>query len=360
MRRPAAARVAGAVLAAVTAVALALTGVASAASLQIMAQEGSTVFVQTDARCTDATLEVAPSGSSSGGSVGALTISGDLGSCAGGDILVLDAEGTILFSAPVTVAGGVGSAEGLAFPEHQVSGVVLRLDGWLVPATWDYTAPVDPGPVYPGNPDTVLIDIAWTLVTNNPVQACFEATVSTPSTTPVNWQLELDLAKAPFNGTTSSFQPFDVAGQNIAWMLNLTYDHGAKKAWVRGTQSVATVVAGQQVRFSLCNYSLPPGAQTPSAYTVEVQQTTWTNAQACYQVTVRGNGTSIFYFGFTFELDMTPARQRVTSFQSWSNPGGNLWQLTRTDLGGNRFRFVSKTAANIAGTQTYVFSYCAN
>jgi len=225
VRRPAAARVAGAVLAAVTAVALALTGVASAASLKIMAQDGSTVFVQTDARCTDATLEVAPSGSSSGGSVGALTISGDLGSCAGGDILVLDAEGTILFSAPVTVAGGVGSAEGLAFPAHQASGVVLRLDGWVVPAEWRAPEPEPSSAIrcYPVDPSvTAECDVVVTSWNHWSSGYRLDFRVESSSAQRFRWEVAMDFSvtgtPAPGGGTFFPGDPVpDWDPWNLGW-----------------------------------------------------------------------------------------------------------------------------------------------
>jgi hypothetical protein len=220
------------------------------------------------------------------------------------------------------------------------------------------------GPVNPGDGSTVLTDIEWTLVTNNPVQVCFIATVSTTSTTPVPWSLRMDLTQAPFNGVTSGFGIEDVGGNGYAWKLGVTYDTAAMTATVQGRtgvdQPLTSITSATTLRFKVCHYGLPPGVQTPSAYTVSYANTpAWTPTRACVTATVRGNGSSRFYFAWTAELDMAAARTSLAHFSGWSNPTGNLSQLTQTDLGGNRFRFQSGTAANIAGTQTYVFTYCA-
>lgn len=364
MMRPAA-RPAAAALAMVVAASLVFATVAHAAGLSLLSRSGG-VFAQSSARCTDAQLEVTPTGTPSAGAYSEVTITGDLGSCSGGNVSIYleDASGTVLFSAPVVISGGTGVATGPSFtpPATGDGGVVLGMDGWLVNALWTYTEPEpEPeGPVYPGNPETGLIEINWTLVTNNPVQACFDARVSTTSTSPVEWELEMDLSKAPFNGKTSEFQVDNApGGPNIGWMLRLDYDVPNLKVRIYGTGASQTVTAGNELLFRVCNWQLPPGAQTPSAYTVDIQQTTWTDARACYRVTVRGNGSSIFYFGHTFEIDMTPARQRLSSFGRYDNPSNNLWMVTRTDLGSNRLRFESSSPANLVGNQEFVFDYCA-
>jgi hypothetical protein len=221
------------------------------------------------------------------------------------------------------------------------------------------------GPVNPGDGSTVLTDIEWTLVTNNPVQVCFVATVSTTSTTPVPWSLRMDLTQAPFNGVTSGFGIDDVAGNGYAWKLGVTYDTAAMTATVAGktgvNQPLTTITSATTLRFKVCHYGLPPGVQTPSAYTVAYANSpAWTPTRACVTATVTGNGSSRFYVGWTAVLDMAAARASLAHFSGWSSPTGNLGQLTRTDLGGDRFRFESETAASIAGTQTYVLTYCAN
>lgn len=222
------------------------------------------------------------------------------------------------------------------------------------------------GPVNPGDGNTVMTDIEWTLVTNNPVQVCFIATVSTTSTTAVPWSLRMDLTQAPFNGATSGFQVDNApGGDNIAWKLGITYNTTAMTATVAGrtdvNQPIATITSATTLRFQVCNWSLPPGVQTPSAYTVTYTNSpAWTSSRACVTATVTGNGTSRFYFGWTITLDMAAAYASLPNVTHWSNPTGNLSQLTQTDLGGRRFQFTSKSAANIAGTQSYVFTYCVN
>ncbi len=345
---------------------VAALGPASAAGLELLARPGG-VYASTDARCSDGPVEVAPSGPRSpSGTFQQVTVSGVDAGCASGEVAVYAS------AAPRTVAAvGSGAVTGTTLvvatdpftPPVTGSGAAwVHLDGWPVAASWSYTPPPPSGPVTPG-PGVQISEPVWTLVTNNPVQACFTTTVSTTSTTPVTWGVRLDLTKPPFNGATNGFQVHDVGGSNIAYRLRIDYDIPGMVATVRGDASLPTITAGQTLRFSVCNYGLPPGVQTPSAYTVEITPGTgsaWSGSKACYSVTVRGNGTSRFYFAYQFELDMAAARARVGGGTRFAVDSGDDWKFTTTRLGTNVFRFSSNSPANIAGTETYgPFVYCA-
>lgn len=321
------------------------------------------------ARCAPGPVTVSPTGTSSAGQFTQVAVSGLAGGCTIGAVRVASGSTgawtqAFVSSSSSAITGGAFTATGPAFtPPVTGSGRAwVTVNGWPVPATWAYTPPA--GPVSPGNGNTVMPNIEWTLVTNNPVQVCFTATVSTTSTTPVPWQLKMDLAQAPFNGTTSQFALLNApGGADIAWKLGITYDHTAMTALIAGKPDVdapvTTITSATTLRFQVCNYNLPPGVQTPSAYTVTYSNSpAWTATRACVTATVTGNGTSRFFFGWTAEIDMSAARAAVGG-SGWSELTDNFWQLTRTDLGGNKFRFTSNTAANISGTQTYVFTYCA-
>ena len=236
--------------------------------------------------------------------------------------------------------------------------VSATLQGWTLPVVMGAVPPT--GPVYPADAVTVVTDIRWTLVTNNPVQACFAADVTTASTTPVPWRLEVDLTQPPFNGATTgySFQG------NDGWLYQQSAaTPAAGYMQISGAVGKAreTVVAGTTYEVQVCNYGLPPGVQTPSAYTVSSTQGTWTNNSACVQTTVTGNGTSQFYFGWTAVVDLRAAASRVGR----TSPRlelENAWQQTWTpapDIGPNVYRVASQTSANLAGTQSYTFSACA-
>lgn len=226
-------------------------------------------------------------------------------------------------------------------------------------------APAGPsGPVYNGNDDTVVTDISWTLVTNNPVQACFVAEVTTTSPTPVPWRLTMDLGRAPFNGQSSGYQ---LAG-NDSWRYQFhSNSPGPGFIQVGGTAGGGrqTIVVGQVYEVSVCNWSLPPGVQTPGAYTVTIGQGEWTPTRACLVTTVTGNGTEPFYFGWTAQLDMQPAVAHLIangrSFDGYSY-GGNNWMFTRTAnpaAGPYAWTVTSSSPANIAGSQQFSFTTCA-
>lgn len=323
------------------------------------------------ARCAPGPVTVSPTGTSTAGQFTQVAVSGISGSCTVGAVRVASGAAgawtqVFVSSSSTAVSGGAFSATGTAFtPPVTTSGRAwVTLNGWPVPATWAYAPPA--GPVSPGNGDTVMPSIEWTLVTNNPVQVCFVATVSTSSATPVPWRLRMDLAQAPFNGATTPFTLLNApGGPDIAWKLGIAYDYGAMTAVVSGKPDVdspiTTITSATTLRFMVCNYNLPSGVQTPSAYTVTYTNTpAWTQTLACVTATVTGNNTSRFYFAWTAQVDMSAARAAVRNFNGYSNPTGNLWQLTQTDLGANRFRFTSSSPSNLAGDQTYVFRYCAN
>lgn len=339
---------------------------ASAAGLDLLAGRGR-VWASTDVRCQGAPVAVTTSTTSGAATTVRVTGVADacrdlpvvvsLGDPARGSARVFRGEGRATATTAVTGAAFTPSAQLVAR---------VTVGGWPVPATWSWTPPAAPvGPVRPGTPGTTLSAVTWTLVTNNPVQACFTVAVTTTSTTPVVWRVDLDLNAAPFNGVTGGFQLGDVDGGNIAWRLQQRRDAAAHVWSISGRTDiaagsrVATVVAGQTLRFSVCHWDLPPGVVTPGATTVEITPGRWTATQACQVVTIRGTGTSPFYVGYTFDLDMSAARGSVRRFLGWTNPTLDAWRFDRVDLGGDRFRFTSRTSANVAGTQTYRFEYCA-
>lgn len=256
-----------------------------------------------------------------------------------------------VLSALVTVIG----AATMTLPTSSAWADQARLSATVTAGTWASAS----GPVTPV-PGTVLAGLRWTLVTNNPVQACFEVTVTTTSAQNTDWALTMNLAQPPFNGQTTGYQARDVAGQNVANRVAITVDAANKRATVTGTGSAAKVKPTETLRFEICNWNLPPGIQTPSAYSVSVATTVATPTQMCKTVTVAGNGTSQFYFAWQLDLDMNDAHAAMAHFSNWSVPTGNLWQVTQTVTGTNRFHLASNTAANLAGTQSFVLTYCAN
>ena len=298
--------------------------------------------------------------------VTAVTVTMPSASCSGltVQLTLLDPTGAVVSHGSGVVTGSTATVSmSAAFDPQTGMAVQGAVNGWNLPLTWSYTAP---DPVYQGNTPTTLTQITWTLVTNNPVQACFTATVTTTSTAPVEWRVTLDLAQAPFNGASPG--GFSLQGSDswrYQWYQN-TPAPGFLQIGGTASGGRATITAGASWDVQVCNWHLPPGVQTPSAYTVTTARTTWTAKKACLATTVTGNGTERFYFGWTALVDMRPAVDRLAqagnplSAYSYSS---NNWMLTRTsapDVGVNVFRVTSNTAADLAGSQSITFETCAN
>lgn len=239
------------------------------------------------------------------------------------------------------------------------------INGWGIPTTWTHTGPsTPPGPVNPGAPSVVMTDIEWTLVTNNPVQACFTAHVTTTSTTPMDWSLTIDMSRPPYNGADP--RVLQLSGQD-SWRYTLhrdTPEPGIVTVTGSANGGRTTVVAGQEHLVDVCAWTLPEGVQTPGAYTVTTVPASgadWTDRRACLVTTVTGNGTEPFYFGWTADVDMTPAIDHLAEAGRQLSAyayGSNEWMLTRTptDTG---FVVTSRSPANIHDTGTFTFLTCA-
>ncbi len=106
----------------------------------------------------------------------------------------------------------------------------------------------------------------------------------------------------------------------------------------------------------MCDWSLPAGVDTPSAYTVTTVPSTtqWTTTWACLDTTVTGNGTSQFYVGWTAQVDMAPAIARLAEGgnvrDAWTY-GATEWMVSRDpDRTPPRSRSTSKAPSTVAGT----------
>lgn len=323
--------------------------VASASTLDV--RPGSLTSVRLDHPCPG-TAAATASGT-------AVTFTLPAGSCAGAlvDLTLVGSDGSVVGAGQATA--GSSSAQ-LSLPTAGAVSAYATVDGWPVGVSWTAVAA---GPIRPGTPDTVLTNIVWDLLTNNPTQVCFHGDVSTTSTTPVAWALDIDLSQPPFNGVaarTLSLQGVD------GWRYDLARDTPADgmaqiTGNVRGGR--ATIIAGQTYRVELCDWRLPDGVDTPSAYTVSTVPTTpWTDTHACLATTITGNGTSQFYVGWSTTVDMAPAVARLTDaghvLDAWTY-GPDEWKVDRTQTGPTTFLVTSDGPSTIAGTQSFTFITCA-
>lgn len=273
-------------------------------------------------------------------------------------LTTLTSSGGAVASGSAAVSGAVAT---VPVATTGATSAVATVAGWPLPVT--YTA-ASLGPVYPANPGTTLTAITWDTISNNPTQACFHATVTTTSATPVVWGLTIDLSQAPFNG--ASHNGLQLAG-NDGWRYRIAPNQPSPGfAEVAGTNNGGrrTVVAGQSYQVEVCDWSLPAGVDTPSAYTVTTAPSTtqWTTRWACLDTTVSGNATSPFYVGWTAQVDMAPAIARLAEGgfvrDAWTY-GSNEWMVGRTQTGPTTFTVTSTAPSTVAGTGSFTFTTCA-
>lgn len=289
--------------------------------------------------------------------------------CAGRELKVTLLDGTTELHGGIgTVASAGATTVDLGETYTADANLTVRavVDGWDLPTTWSFAPPTPEGWVHPGNEDTVTTNLVWTSITNNPVQGCFSVDVSTTSTTPVVWRITLDLSEAPFNGATTGYS---IQGGDSWRYEQYASTPSAGYLQIGGTDNPQagrrTIVAGQTYEVSVCHWGLPPGVQTPSAYTSTTVQGTWTDTRACLITTVTGNGTSQFYFGWTVTLDMQSAVSRLQSaggtFDALTH-SDNHWEQAWTpapDIGPYAYTVVSDSPANLRHSESYVFETCA-
>lgn len=335
--------------------------VGNAAGLSIIGRSGG-LFSQGAARCTDGPLTVSPSGTPAGGQYAQVTVTGDFGSCTGGNVSVyLSASpNTVLFSGAGTVSGGSMTVASSAFtpPATTDGDVVLGLNGWAIPASWAYVppAPEPQGPVTPGdNIEFVGDGPSWNVMgVGN--QFCFDAVVRGTSPTPAPWTLDLHVTQRPFNGrtTTSGLQLYTWNGYE--WVSNNAVDGVLQ---IRGTGAKATISASQEYTVTLCDYGSPPPLYDPVlTYTVSPGAITGDANWACMAVTVAVAGTPLFYAGWRADVDVTPllalrTGTPVFGVQEGDHQvaflGGTTYRVTGSGWGTGRIRDDAPRAFHICG-----------
>lgn len=340
---------AGVVVALLAVVAFAATaGVGAASSLPVA---GATLSTRTTAHPCAGTAALAGGGST-------VTVTMPSAACSGRTLALTltSTSGAVVGSGSATVTGGSAT---VTLPTAGAVAADATVDGWHLATTLALTPS---GPITPGNPSTTLSDITWTLITNNPTQTCVAVDVTTSSPTPVTWAADIDLAQAPFNGAA----PGGLSVQGVdSWRYQITSGvPSAGKARLTGTAGGgrATVVAGTTYAVTLCHWNLPPGVDTPSAYTVTTAHGTWTPTKACLDTTITGNGTSVFYVGWATTVDMSPALAYLASTghvrDAWTY-GPNEWAVSRSSTGPSSFAVASTGPSTVAGTQAFTFTTCA-
>jgi hypothetical protein len=222
--------------------------------------------------------------------------------------------------------------------------------------TWTPTAP-GAGAVVPGNADTTVTNLAWT-VGPYVLHVCVAVTVTTSSDKPVEWRAQVDYTAAPFRGDTA--MSHYVLEGDAGWVERLDDTPVAGQIQFRGKDATApndyrhlsadpSDGIPTSRTFTLCDRNLPDPQYDP-AQVYEVTQTSAPptnpyNACVAYRVAVT-SPTYPFYVGWRADVDLGAAfALRRAAGLSATTAAVSSGGATAVRLAGDVYRVTS--------TQTY-------
>jgi hypothetical protein len=166
-----------------------------------------------------------------------------------------------------------------------------------------------------GNANVNIVNVAITTATT--VSQCITVTITGTSATPTTWSLDLDFGAPPYYG----IQPSDIQKAQIQ-STNGTVNHliglgTGNGQWLEWTNN-AKLTNAQTLDILICQYSAGVAPNRPEAYTASAASVsgTWSSNQACKKVTVTGNGTYPFYFGWQVSIPMADAYAYLRTFDA--------------------------------------------
>jgi len=178
------------------------------------------------------------------------------------------------------------------------------INGWSIPTTWSYTAPVVPptGPITT-NPTTPGVTTTTVYTQPSGSQFCANITVSTTSTTPINWKADLNITGVPFNGDTN-LSHYQIQQSYYYGFESQTPVNG--KFTLISLQPSSQKVSNTQTQFiTVCNYTTPPPTINPNLTYTQTQTTPTASYYVCKNVTVSVAGSPQFYVGWQATVDVT-------------------------------------------------------
>lgn len=200
-------------------VVFAAAGPGSAASLTITAGSVSTAIVEKP--CSGSLAATTPSTSTP---VSAVTVTAPA-TCSGRQLQVAVTTGgaTVEGAAAVPESGVVTVGLNGAYTPSTATQVSATVDGWNLPATWAYTPPpagaITCYPVDPSVTATCAVSVTGWSFWGSGYRLDF--TVTTPSPTPFEWEVRLDLSatgqQAPGGGTLFPGYPVPAAQWWSTW-----------------------------------------------------------------------------------------------------------------------------------------------
>lgn len=190
--------------------------------------------------------------------------------------------------------------------------------------TWLTPTPAN-SVIVPDAPTTTMTSINWEIApAPGNMGFCVALSITGASSQPAPWELRADLRKAPFNGMAAadvyyggSTQVSLKAAPGDRSTLVITGVGQASKPWNAAYNNVL-LDSSKTLQIRLCAGSAPVPPQGDAAwYTTSVARGDWTATRACKVLTVTGRVTDLtanpFYFTWVASVDLTDAKQQITS-----------------------------------------------
>jgi hypothetical protein len=222
--------------------ALASATVGHAAAISVTSRSIASFVVQHPCPGLATAVPSSPSGSTFTG----VTVTLPSAACAGRTVklTVLNGATVVAQTAGVVVSGAVATFTTPAYTAAAGYTVRAIVDGWNLPTTWSYTSAVQP--FTPGNPVTVVQSITWSTIGT---AQCATVTVTTTTSSPSRWLVNLNIAGAPFNGATTGYV---VNSGQVAFSPSATPQNGVIGI-VGANNGWDTISSGQTRIFTICH-----------------------------------------------------------------------------------------------------------
>ncbi|KQO99870.1 hypothetical protein [Leifsonia sp. Leaf264] len=241
--------------------------------------------------------------------------------------------------------------------------------------SWAPAAP-DPAPssggISSGTPQTGLTTVDF--YEQTPTSFCVNSTVTTTSTSPIEWRLRVDTKAIPFNGAEPSqvTNAVKISGPDANGIL---YYGGVQQSWAGPAYDAVNhntpIVAGQSTTIKFCRWSGNASsvvAAGPTTYSTQsVLASGATQYNACVQTTVTGYST--FYVGFEIAYDWQQILNSATGLDpavkaalldkkvsNWSWQGS--WSVENTGYLYKGHGTNANSNATVKAGQTLVVSSC--
>jgi hypothetical protein len=188
-----------AVSAVVALVCLLVAGLSTAGAAGLRLKGGTSPYDATRPRCSAGPAAVAPSGTATAGQYTQVRVTGLTGTCGTGRVVVSTSAGTVVLDGTGAVSGGAFTATTttpFTPPSTSAGKVFVSVDTWPVSATWSFAPSTGGSCVILGpNPQGATCAVAFGADTDGRDDVYnIKATVTTTSTTPVQWQATFDFA----------------------------------------------------------------------------------------------------------------------------------------------------------------------